>query len=258
LRYSRPFYILFLKGTLMKLDVLAMGAHPDDVELSCGGTMATLARSGYKVGIVDLTQGELGTRGSKQIRKREAEESAKILGVSVRDNLKIPDGNVELSKNNLIKVIEVIREARPDILVIPHSMERHPDHEHAHRLCKEAWFYAGLEKIITRSAGKKQEPFRPKKFFHYMQKFEFIPSFIIDVSKFHSVKMDALQAFQSQFYNPRSKERRTLLSSKLFIEAIKARDIHFGSLINVAFGEPFYSIEPLGLKSFFELTLVEQ
>ena len=239
----------------MKLDVLAIGAHPDDIELSCAATVAKLVSNGKKVAILDLTQGELGTRGSKIIRKREAENSAKILGVEFRDNLRLPDGNIEFTRKNIIKVIEAIRAHQPSILLFPHSLERHPDHEHAHRLCKEAWFLAGLEKISTRANGKKQEPFRPGKFFHYMQKYEFTPSFIVDVSDVYDIKTKALSAFESQFYNPHSKERETLLSSKLFLESIKARDIHHGSLINAAFGEPFYSIAPLGVDSFFGLKI---
>jgi len=237
----------------MKLDVLAIGAHPDDVELSCAGTVAKLVKSGKKVALLDLTQGELGTRGSKAIRKREADNSARILGVEFRVNLRLPDGNIECSRKNTIKVIEAIRSFQPSVLLFPHSLERHPDHEHAYKLCKEAWFLSGLEKILTRVNGKKQEPFRPKRYFHYMQKYEFAPSFIVDVSDIYDVKTRALSAFESQFYNPLSKERETRLSSKLFLESIKARDMHHGSLIDAAFGEPFYSIEPLGLHSFFDL-----
>jgi N-acetylglucosamine malate deacetylase 1 len=239
----------------MKLDVLAIGAHPDDIELSCAATMAKLVNGGKKVALLDLTQGELGTRGSKAIRKREADNSARILGVEFRDNLHLPDGNIECSRKNIIRVIEAIRSYQPSILLFPHSLERHPDHEHAYKLCKEAWFLSGLEKISTRVNGKKQEPFRPKKYFHYMQKYEFAPSFIVDVSAVYDIKTKALSAFESQFYNPHSKERETRLSSKLFLESIKARDMHHGSLIDAAFGEPFYSIEPLGLHSFYDLVI---
>lgn len=239
----------------MKVDILAFGVHPDDVELTCGGTVAKLARSGKSVGIIDLTEGELGTRGTKSIRKKEAEEAAKILGVTFRENLKIPDGNIEVSKTNLTKIIEVLRTYRPEVILCPHWLERHPDHEHAHRLCKEAWFYAGLEKISTRVNGRKQEPFRPKKYFHFMQKYEFTPSFIVDVSDVYELKTKSLHAYESQFHNPRSKERETLLSSKLFLEHIRARDLHYGSLINVEFGEPFFSIEPIGVDSFFGLKM---
>ncbi|MSP64517.1 MAG: bacillithiol biosynthesis deacetylase BshB1 [Ignavibacteria bacterium] len=233
-----------------QIDVMAIGAHPDDVELSCGGTIAHLTRSGKKVVIVDLTQGELGTRGSALIRKNEAENAHKVFQTEARINLKISDGNIEISKLNVNKLINVIRKYRPKVLLIPHWLERHPDHEHAHRLCREAWFYSGLEKIKTTFEGKKQIPFRPHRFYHFMQKFEFTPSFIVDVSKYYSIKEEAIKCFNSQFYNPKSKESETLLSSKRFLEFIQSRDIHFGSMIGVDYGEPFYSIEPVGVSSF--------
>lgn len=242
-------------GENMKVDVLAFGAHPDDVEITCAGTVAKLVRGGKQVAIIDLTQGELGTRGSKSIREKEAEEAGRILGIAFRENLKIPDGNIEVNKKNMTRIIETLRAYRPDVILFPHSLERHPDHEHTFRLCKEAWFYAGLEKISTRVNGRNQEPFRPKKYFHFMQKYEFAPSFIVDVSDVYELKTQSLHAYESQFHNPRSKERETLLSSKIFLEYIKARDLHYGSLINVEFGEPFFSIEPIGVDSLFELKM---
>lgn len=239
----------------MKLDVLAIAAHPDDIELTCAGTVALLSKTGKKVGILDLTQGELGTRGTKNIRKKEAEASATILGLSMRTNLKLPDGGIEISKTNILKVMQVFRLYRPELLLFPHWLERHPDHEHAHHLCREAWFYSGLEKMKTSYKGVMQEPFRPKKYFHFMQKYEFVPSFIVDVSSVYEAKKESLLSFSSQFYNPKSKERETMLSSKLFLESIYARDLHYGSLINTAYGEPFYSIEPIGVNSLFDLKL---
>lgn len=237
----------------MTLDVLAIGAHPDDIELTCGATIAKLVQTKKKVGILDLTEGELGTRGSRSIRAREAQEAAKILGVELRANLKMPDGNIECSRKNLVKVMEVIRTYRPIVLLFPHWLERHPDHEHANRLCREAWFYSGLEKMPTSVNGKKQEPYRPRMYFHYMQKYEFAPSFIVDVSDVYDRKSKSLAAFESQFHNPKSKERETLLSSRLFLNSIKARDLHYGSMINVEYGEPFFSVEPLAVRSFFDL-----
>ncbi len=237
----------------MKLDVLAIGAHPDDIELSCAGTVAAMVKQGKKVGILDLTDGELGTRGSRALRKKEAEASAKILGLSMREGLKLHDGNIEVNQTNIKNVIQVIRHFQPSILLIPHWFERHPDHEHAHRLCREAWFYSGLEKIPTKYRGKEQEPYRPKKYFHFMQKYEFTPSFIVDVTDVYEKKKESLLAFGSQFYDPKSKERETLLSSKIFLESIFARDKHYGSLINVEYGEPFYSAEPLGFNSLFDI-----
>ena len=239
----------------MTLDVLAIGAHPDDVELACAATVAKLVRQGKKVGILDLTDGELGTRGSRSIRQKEASASAKILGVQVRSRLGLHDGNIEINRKNLIKLIEVFRTLRPTIILFPFWLERHPDHEHAHRLCREAWFLSGLEKIPTRVGGKLQEPYRPARYYHYMQKYEFVPSFIVDVTAEYDIKKSALSAFKSQFHNPRSRERETLLSSKRFLQSIDARDRHYGSLIDVDYGEPFFSIQPLGVESLFDLSV---
>jgi bacillithiol biosynthesis deacetylase BshB1 len=165
------------------------------------------------------------------------------------------DGNIEVNQTNIKRLMSVIRKYQPTVLLFPHWLERHPDHEHAHRLCREAWFYSGLEKIVTKENGRKQEPFRPKKYFHFMQKYEFTPTFIVDVSDVYETKQRSLTAFSSQFYNPKSKERETILSSKIFLESIYARDRHFGSLINVAYGEPFYSVEPLGFSTFFDIMM---
>lgn len=239
----------------MKLDILAIGAHPDDIELSCAATVSKLVRQGKNVGILDLTEGELGTRGSRSIRKKEADAAAKILGIQTRVSLGLSDGNIEVSQSNVTKVIQMIRLFQPAVLLFPHWLERHPDHEHAHQLCREAWFYSGLEKIRTKYRGKLQDPHRPKKYFHFMQKYEFQPSFIVDVSDVYETKKESLLAFRSQFYDPKSKERETILSSRLFLESVYARDRHFGSLINVEYGEPFYSLEPLGLNSFFEILM---
>ncbi|MCK9410616.1 MAG: bacillithiol biosynthesis deacetylase BshB1 [Bacteriovoracaceae bacterium] len=239
----------------MKLDVLAIGAHPDDIELSCSATVVKLINQGKSVGILDLTDGELGTRGSRSIRLKEATEASSILGVTNRIRLGLHDGNIEVTQVNIKKVIQVIRHHQPTVLLFPHWLERHPDHEHAHRLCREAWFYSGLEKIPTTYRGKRQPPFRPKKYFHFMQKYEFHPTFIVDVSDVYAIKQRSLEAFSSQFYNPNSKERETILSSKLFLESIYARDRHFGSLMNVEYGEPYYSVEPLGFNTFFDIMM---
>lgn len=241
----------------MQVDVLALGAHPDDIELSCGGTIAKLVKDGHKVAIADITQGELGTRGNKDIRSTEAAEAAKILGVTARRNLKIPDGDIELSKANIKKVITLIRELRPRILIIPHSVERHPDHVHAHRLCKEAWYYSGLRKIETTLDGEHQKPHRPDNFFEFMQWYEFTPSFIVDVSETFDTKMKAIKAHASQFYDPNSKDPETLLSRPEFLERIKTDSEYYGKRIGVKYGEPFYSWTPLGVKTIFDFVLTK-
>ncbi len=235
----------------MALDVLALGAHPDDVELTCSGTLIKFVRMGYKVGIVDLSEGELGTRGTRQIRAKEA-AAARIIGAS-RENLHIPDGNIEVNQRNIKKVIQVIRKHRPKIILIPHSVERHPDHVHAHHLCREAWFYAGLRKIETRLGGKIQKPWRPDNYFHFMQWSEFAPSFIIDVTDVHAQRLKAIKCYASQFYDPSSKEPQTILSQSSFLDFVETRAKAYGSKIGVPYGEPFYSVEAVGVNNLFDL-----
>lgn len=237
----------------MKLDVLAIGAHPDDIELTCGGTIVKLVKQGKRVGICDLTQGELGTRGSRETRSKEAADAAKILGISIRENLGMPDGNIENTSNTRLKVIETIRKHRPEALLFPHWLERHPDHEHAHQLCREAWFYSGLEKIETNLNGSKQEPFRPLKYFHFMQTYEFTPSFVIDISDEYEQRMEAVRSFKSQFHDPESKERETLLSEPGFLDMLRARFEYFGDRIGTKYGEPFYSVDMIGISNLFHL-----
>ena len=240
----------------MELDVLAIGAHPDDVELGCAGTVAKLVKLGHKVGILDMTEGELGTRGTKQIRAREATEAAKILGVSIRENLKIPDGNIELTKTNRLKVIRVLRKYRPKILLIPNHHDRHPDHVHASRLAQEAWFYSGLVNIKTELGGKAQKPWRPHHYFNYMMKYEFTPSFVIDISDVYEIRQKAVRAFKSQFFDPNSKEPETLLSKKTFLDFIDTRAKFYGQMIGVEYGDPLYSVKPFGVNDLFDLKIM--
>jgi bacillithiol biosynthesis deacetylase BshB1 len=239
--------------TPSELDVLAIGAHPDDVELSCGGTIANCVRQGYKVGILDLTRGELGTRGTPKTRAEEAAKAASILGAVVRENLGLPDGNIEVTEKNRLKVMTVFRKYRPKILLMPHWLERHPDHEHAHTLAREAWFYSGLRKIETKLNGRIQEPWRPHRYFHFMQTYEFTPSFIVDISETYATRVKAIMAFKSQFYNPASKEPATFLSHESFIELLETRAKYYGSQINAKYGEPYYSVEPVGITDLFAL-----
>ena len=223
----------------MNLDVLAIGAHPDDVELSCGGTILKLTKKGYKVGILDLTEGELGTRGTKEIRGKEAAAAARILGVSLRENLQIPDGNIRSTPENRLKLVEVIRRLRPDILLFPYEIDRHPDHERAHILCHESWFAAGLEKIRTSPEGNDQAPHRPRAYYHYMQWHEFTPTFIVDVSDEYEGRVAAMKAYRSQFFDPDSDERETVLSTPEFMEMVETRLKYYGDRIDTRYGEPF-------------------
>lgn len=238
----------------MQLDVLAIGAHPDDVELTCGGTLAKCKSLGYRTGILDLTHGELGTRGDEHIRSKEAANAAKILG-SMRENLRLADGNIDVNQENLMKLIQVLRRYRPKILLIPHFYERHPDHVHTHHLCREAWYYSGLRKIQSTFKGKKQEPWRPQNYFQYMQWQEFIPSFIVDISDVYEQRVAAIRAHKSQFYDPSSKQPQTLLSQKSFLEFVEARTVNYGYRIGVKYGEPFYSVEPIGIGDLFDLRM---
>lgn len=236
----------------MNLDLLAIGAHPDDAELTCSGTLAKCKKLGYKTGIIDLTRGELGTRGNDAIRSKEAAAAARILGC-VRENLQLPDGHIEVNERNIKKLIQLLRKYRPKIILIPHFYERHPDHVHAHHLCREAWYYSGLRKIETKLRGKKQEPWRPQNYFHYMQWQEFVPTFIVDISEVYEKRLAAIRAHKSQFYNPRSREPQTLLSQQSFLDYVEARATYFGYRIGATYGEPFYSVEPVGIADLFDL-----
>jgi bacillithiol biosynthesis deacetylase BshB1 len=226
---------------------MAIGAHPDDVELSCGGTIIKLVKQGRKVGIVDLTQGELGTRGSKEIRAKEAARAAAIMGVHVRENLRIPDGNIEPTIGN-----RLIRAYRPELILFPYNVDRHPDHERAHTLCREAWFAAGLEKVPTQVKGRRQDPFRPRAYYNFMQWFEFPPSFIVDISPEYDQRVEAMHAYRSQFYDPaNTKERDTVLTSPEFLDMVRTRLEYYGDRIGVRYGEPFFSPAALRIDDLF-------
>ncbi len=239
----------------MAVDVLAIGSHPDDLELSCGGTIAKLVKEGHPVAMADATQGELGTRGTKEIRAQEAEQAAKTLGAVTRRNLAIPDGSVEVNQENLERVVTLIRELQPKILLIPHSIDRHPDHFHTHHLCKEAWFYSGLVKMETHLKGKSQTAFRPDNYFEFMQWYEFQPSFIVDITDTWETKLEAIRAHGSQFHNPTSKEPETRLSRPEFLELVEIRARNYGRRIGTKYAEPFFSYIPIGIKSILDLVM---
>ena len=237
----------------LKLDVLAIGAHPDDIELACGGTVIKLVKQGRNVGIVDMTEGELGTRGTREIRAQEANEATQHLGVQVRESLCIPDGNIENSAENRLRLIRVIRKYRPEVLLLPFHADRHPDHANAHVLCREAWFFSGLEKIETLDFNIRQEPYRPRDYYCYMQWFEFVPSFIVDISGEYEQRMDAVRSFKSQFHNPSSAERETVLSSPEFMEMLRTRFEYYGDRIGKKYGEPFFSPSYIAVKDLYSL-----
>lgn len=228
----------------MKLDVLAFGAHPDDVELSCSGTLLKLKEEGSKVGVVDLTMGELGTRGTVDTRKKESDSSSKILNIDVRENLDLGDGWFENNQENKLKVIQAIRKYQPTIIFANAIDDRHPDHPRAAKLLDEAFFLSGLKKIETQDNGITQDIWRPKHLFHYVQYRYVKPDFVVDVTPYYETKMKAILSFKSQFYEP-GKKSDTLISSKKFLDFIKGRSHEMGSSIQVEHGEGFTSAVPL-------------
>jgi bacillithiol biosynthesis deacetylase BshB1 len=243
----------------MKLFALAIAAHPDDIELSCSGTIIKLTDKGLPVGILDLTRGELGTRGNEKIREKEAKEAAKIMGVNIRENLGLPDGKIQVTMENKIELIKIIRKFQPEIIFSPYWVERHPDHENTSRLVREAWYLSGLEKFKTKLNGKLQEPYRPKKIFFYVQYFyqQFIPNLIIDISEVFERKIKVIECYKSQFFNPNVnlKEKETLLSTPDFKEYLIARARFFGEMIGRKYGEPFLTLSPIGLNGIDEVVL---
>ena len=225
----------------MKLDILAFGAHPDDIELGCGATIAKEVFLGKKVGIVDLTQGELGTRGSAELRMIEANNAGKILGVSVRENLGFADGFFTNDKKHQLEIIKMIRKYQPDIVLCNAIDDRHIDHGKGSKLVSDACFLSGLVKIETELEGKQQEKWRPKHVYHYIQWKNIAPDFVIDVTGFIHKKQAAVLAYSSQFYDPNSKEPESPITSKTFIESINYRSRDLGRLIGVEYAEGFTS-----------------
>jgi bacillithiol biosynthesis deacetylase BshB1 len=223
----------------MKLDILAFGAHPDDVELSCSGTIAKEVSLGKKVGIVDLTRGELGTRGSADLRDKEAANAAKILGVSIRENLGFADGFFINDKTHQLEIIKMIRKYKPEIVLCNAIDDRHIDHAKGSSLVSDACFLSGLLKIETELDGKLQEKWRPKHVYHYIQWKNIAPDFVVDISDFIEEKKNAVLAYKSQFYDPKSTEAETPITSKNFIDSIHYRSRDFGRLIGVEHAEGF-------------------
>ena len=236
-----------------KTDLLAIGAHPDDVELAAGGTIALHVKAGKKVGIVDLTKGELGTRGSAAIRKKEAQRASDILGIAFRENLGMKDGFFETDEVHLLAIVKVIRKYQPEVLICNAVSDRHPDHSRASVLISRAAFLSGLRKVETKSGGSAQKPWRPKAVYHYIQDRHLKPDFVIDISAFMEVKMKAIKAFSSQFYDPNSSEPATPISGKDFLDLLYGRAVDMGRLINVAYGEGFTVERSIGITSLFDI-----
>lgn len=238
----------------MKLDILAIAAHPDDAELGCGGTIAKHTSLGYKVGIVDLTRGELGTRGTPETRRKEASDSAKILGVSARENLGLPDGFFQNNSESQLAVIRAIRTYQPRIILANAVYDRHIDHGKGANLAYDASFLSGLVKIETVNAeGKKQAAWRPEAVYHYVQSQFITPDFVIDISAEWETKMSAVKAFSSQFFNPDSKEPETYISKPGFLRMLEARAVEYGHAIGATYGEGFTVRRFIGIDSLFNL-----
>ncbi|MCB9069324.1 MAG: bacillithiol biosynthesis deacetylase BshB1 [Calditrichia bacterium] len=231
------------------VDVLAFGAHPDDVELGCGGTLHALSSQNAKIGIVDLTEGEMGTRGTVDERRKEADAAAGILNAKFRINLQIPDTKIDNSASNRRKIISVIRKYRPNIVFAPHPGDRHPDHAHAANIVKEAAFYAGVRKI---DADLELAPHRPHSLLYYMISTDFEPTFYVDISAGFDAKMDAIRAHKSQFYNPDYPGETTFIASKEYFESIETRAKYFGWKTGVRFAEPFWSASPILLTNLID------
>ena len=225
----------------MKIDILAIGAHPDDVELGCSGTIAKEIANNKKVGILDLTKGELGTRGSAEIREKEANDAAKVLNVAFRENLNFKDGFFKNDEEHQLKLIQVIRKYKPDVILCNAIDDRHIDHPRGAKLVIDSCFLSGLKKIVTEYNNKEQEPWRPLNIYHYIQWKNLKPDFVVDISNFFEIKIKAVKSFKSQFYNEKEPVHNTPISTKNFLDSIEYRARDLGRLTNVDYAEGFIS-----------------
>jgi len=237
----------------MKVDILAFGAHPDDVELSCGGILLTHIAKGKKIGIVDLTRGEAGTRGSAEIRINEANNAAKILGIAARENLKMEDVFFQNDKESQLAIVRMIRKYQPEIIICNAVTDRHPDHGRGAKLVSDASFSSGLIKIETSLDGASQETWKVKAVYHYIQDRYIKPDFVIDISDVMEKKMESIRAYASQFYKPGSTEPETAISSKEFLDSLYARAMEMGKAIRVQYAEGLTVERYPGVRSLFDL-----
>ncbi|HEX6179492.1 MAG TPA: bacillithiol biosynthesis deacetylase BshB1 [Thermoanaerobaculia bacterium] len=224
---------------MTEVDLIFIGAHPDDVELAAGGTIARAVRDGLKVGMIDLTRGEMGTRGTPAIRQREARAAARALGASFREQLDFGDGNLRYGRDEELELIEVFRATKAKLVFAPYPDDRHPDHTRTGRVVTDAWFYAGLRQLKT-----KRTAHRPQAVAYYLQNYLYPASFVVDTSSVWKTKMKSIAAYKSQFHDPKSKEPQTFISDPRFLQMIEARGRHFGALIGVTYGEAFVTKQP--------------
>ena len=244
----------------MKLDLLAIGVHPDDVELGCSGAIIKEIKRGKKVGILDLTQGELGSRGTVETRYAEAAKAATILGIHVRENLKMKDGFFKNDEEHQRKLIIAIRKYRPEIIITNALSDRHPDHGRAAKLTTDSSFLSGLRKVETKDEnGKEQEPWRPKYVFHYIQDRYHEPDFVIDITDVFEQRMESVKAYTTQFYNPDNEDDgpQTYISTSAFLESIVARARVIGKKIGVQYGEGFNTEKTIGIKDLDSFVKIE-
>lgn len=241
----------------MKLHILAIAAHPDDIELSCSGTLIRHALAGQAVGILDLTQGELGTRGTPALRALEAQEAAKVMGVVVRENANMADGFFRNDEEHQGMLIRYIRHFRPEIVIANALNDRHPDHGRGGRLIADACFYSGLRKITSDWNGAPQHAWRPKRVYHMIQDRAYDPSFIVDISGTFEKKMEAIRCYKSQFHDPNSAEPATYIATEGFLNSIKYRDALWGKRIGAHYGEGFHTENIPGISSLDSLLLPE-
>jgi N-acetylglucosamine malate deacetylase 1 len=234
----------------MKLDILAFGVHPDDVELSCAGVLLVEKNNGKKTGIIDLTAGELGTRGNAETRKEEAAAAAKILGMDIRENLGMADGFFQNDEAHQRKIITALRTYQPEIILCNAPQDRHPDHGRSSNLVSDAAFLSGLMKIKTEANGKAQTEWRPKYVFRYIQDRMLQPDFVIDISSVFEQKIEAIKAYKTQFYNTGTGEPETYISTPDFLDSVVYRHKWFGKMIGVKYAEGFISDKTVGLKNF--------
>jgi len=229
-----------------ELDVLVFAAHPDDAEISMGGTIARFVKDNFKVGIVDFTRGELGSRGNREIRDKESKKAAEILQLTIRENLNLPDGALTVNEKSIKKTVAKIRMFKPKIIFAPYFNDRHPDHIAAGKIVKSAFFFSGVVKYsVFSDEGVALNNYRPLKLFYYMLTYEFAPKFVVDVSDTFEIKLKAIEAYKSQFFNENNPAPATLISSKNFKDLIIARAKNFGFRIRKDFGEPFFTEEEL-------------
>lgn len=237
----------------MKLDILAIAVHPDDVELGCAGTLMIHAQQGMKVGVVDLTRGELGTRGTPELREQEAQAAAKIMGLEVRENLGLADGFFRNDTKEQMAIITAIRKYRPEIVLANAMDDRHPDHGRAGKLIEDSCFLAGLRKVETSADGQPQEAWRPKQVFHFLQDRYHEPDFVIDISPVMERKLEAIRSFSSQFLAPKDHEPQTYISGSGFFDSVIYRAKMLGKMVGVEYAEGYTSAKMIGIRSFADV-----